>query len=137
MPAKALMEGGCLCKSVRYVISQAPVGSVSCQCTDCQYVGGGFGVASVVALKAAFDITKGGELLKEHELPETGVVRTFATCCGTHVTACNRVHPKWRSVHAGTLDDKRGFRPAVGIWCKNKASFFSLDVPCFDEYPPQ
>jgi len=61
------MTGGCLCKAVRYRISEPPLNVRSCWCRLCQYHGGGNG--TVNALFKAAAVTVDGELREFEPVP--------------------------------------------------------------------
>mmetsp|Transcript_55602 Transcript_55602/g.113656 ORF Transcript_55602/g.113656 Transcript_55602/m.113656 type:complete len:143 (+) Transcript_55602:55-483(+) len=131
--------GKCLCGGVTYKVSAAPVTSLMCICTECQTIGGGFGVGSVVAPQEAVTVETGSDLLQEFQMSGStkGVTRRFCKTCGTHVFANNPAYPLM-AVHAGTLDDASKFEPKVAIWCQSKRVWHRIpeEVPQFDQYPP-
>lgn len=134
------IQGGCLCGHVRYQVNGAPAYQLICVCEQCQKIGGGFGVGSIIVPKTSLVIEKGSDKLKEFivEGSEKGVIRKFCTNCGTHVLAGNAAHPVM-AVHAGTLDDQSSFKPQVVIWCQSMRGHhrFPEGLPQFPQYPPQ
>ena len=134
-------KGGCLCGRVRYGVG-APVYQLICLCGQCQKIGGGFGVGSIVVPKGSITIEEGEEQLQNYAVESggsgKGVIRRFCKHCGTHVFAENAEHPV-TAITAGTLDDANLFKPDVAIWCESKRSFHRLPegLPEFDQYPPQ
>lgn len=115
--------GACLCGGVRFSISNNPVTSLICLCTQCQTIAGGFGVGSVIVPKESVAIDAGGDLLVDFEVPGSvkGVVRRFCKVCGTHIFAANPAYPV-TAVHAGTLAEPGRFQPQVAIWCQSRVS---------------
>ena len=132
------IHGGCLCGAICYVITEAPQFHLLCLCGECQTIGGGYGVGSLIAANSAFQIEKGHEHLVEFVLPDSEVVRRFCRICGTHVTASNGGRPVI-AVHAGTCQSTT-FKPQVAIWCESKKPFHAGAIPAgvhqFDQYPP-
>lgn len=120
----------------------APVYQIMCLCAQCQAIGGGFGVGSIVVPKDSVSFEKGEDQLQDYVVEEggsgKGVTRRFCSTCGTHVLAGNATHPVI-AVSVGTLDDCTIFKPDVAIWCQSKRSFHRIPegVPEFDQYPPQ
>lgn len=129
--------GGCLCGSVKYTLSQPAAYQLMCICTQCQTIGGGFGVGSLIVAKGSVNI-EGNEHLKEFTVPgsEKGVVRQFCVDCGTHLFAFNDAHPV-TAVHGGTLTDTSAFNPQVVIWGKSRRDYhhFPDTIKVFDQYP--
>lgn len=133
------LKGGCLCGSVKYTLNQPALYQLACICTQCQKIGGGFGVGSLIVPKGSVEI-EGTEHVKEFTLPDstTKIVRQFCSNCGTHLFAYGNTHPV-TAVHGGTLDDPSNFNPQVVIWGQSKRPYhcFKESVPIFDQYPPQ
>lgn len=133
------LSGSCLCESVKYTLTQPAAYQLACICTQCQKVGGGFGVGSLIVPKGSVEIT-GNENVKEFVIPgsEKAIVRQFCSNCGTHLFAFGNTHPVI-AVHGGTLTDPSNFNPQIVIWGKSKRPYhsFNENVPVFDEYPPQ
>jgi hypothetical protein len=141
--APVAINGGCLCGGVRYTVTQPPAYSLMCICTQCQAVGGGFGVGSIIVPNNAVAVEKGEEQLQGFKLDSSAstnpnpITRCFCRICGTHVLAKSS-HPV-TAVHAGTLDDPALFKPQVALWCQSKRAChaFPEGVAQFDQYPPQ
>eukprot|EP00658_Telonema_sp_P-2_P028662 TRINITY_DN21921_c0_g1_i1.p1 TRINITY_DN21921_c0_g1~~TRINITY_DN21921_c0_g1_i1.p1 ORF type:complete len:142 (+),score=8.64 TRINITY_DN21921_c0_g1_i1:181-606(+) len=133
------MRGGCLCGAVRYTVAEPPSYQLICVCSQCQVIGGGFGVGSVVVPKEALMVEPGRENLCDFSVPESSVavVRQFCRTCGTHLFASNATFPVV-AVHAGTLSDPALFVPQVALWCQSKRAWHRLPegVAEFDQYPP-
>ena len=80
------IEGGCLCKSVRYRITAEPLTMRLCWCRDCQYLAAGSATANVVFPSEAVTIT--GALSDFISVADSGNVmhRKFCPECGTPMT---------------------------------------------------
>ena len=137
-----MFKGNCLCGKVKYEVSEsvtAPAYQLICCCTQCQTVGGGFGVGSMIFPKDSVKIVEGAEDVREFVLEGSakGVIRRFCSHCGTHMMAFGSTHPVI-AVHAGTLQSPDAFKPQVVIWGKSKRAYhtFPPGIPIFDEYPP-
>ena len=131
--------GGCLCGQVRYQLTAEPLYQLTCVCTQCQALAGGFGQGSWVVPKDALSFESGEDGLKDFTMPgsEKGVVRRFCIHCGTHVVAFGPAHPVV-AVLVGTLDPPAQFSPQIVIWAKSKRPHhvFPPGIPEFPEYPP-
>ena len=90
---KLPITGGCICKSIRYECSVAPLGMGNCHCRDCQY-SSGTGYSSVFAVPAsAVKIT--GKPKYYESFSDTGIkprlcsshlLRSQNPCCNTRFT---------------------------------------------------
>ncbi len=134
--------GQCLCGEVAYSAKSPAAYQIVCICTQCQAIGGGYGVGSFVLSKDSFRVDKGAEHIQEFRVPGSaaGVVRSFCRNCGTHITACNEGHP-FTAINAGTVTVTEDvvFKPQVAIWCQSKRPHhcFPSDLPQFPQYPPK
>ena len=122
------VSGGCLCKSVRYHFSAAPLVSRVCWCRVCQYIGAGSGTVNVCFPKDA--LTVSGELRDYRNIADSGNVmhRRFCPECGTHLFSEAEARPHLVFVRAGTLDDPELIKPSATIWTSSAPSW-----ACFDQ----
>ncbi|MGH7860023.1 MAG: GFA family protein [Candidatus Binatia bacterium] len=86
-----MIEGSCLCGSVRYRVSGRISGIIDCHCSMCRKAAGGpFGSLFLANTKEIE--WQGEELLTRYE-SSPGLVRTFCSRCGTAMTGANLVTP--------------------------------------------
>lgn len=132
------IEGGCLCKSVRYRITAEPLTMRLCWCRDCQYLAAGNATANVVFPSEAVTIT--GALSDFISVADSGNVmhRKFCPACGTPMFSQAEVRPHVMIVRAGTLDDPEQVRPVASIWTESAPGWACLhqDLPHFPRQPP-
>lgn len=132
------IEGGCLCKAVRYRIDAEPMTMRLCWCRDCQYLAAGGAAANVVFPSAA--VTVDGELRDYRSIADSGNVmhRKFCPTCGTPVFSQAEVRPQVIIVRAGTLDDPNLIKPSVNIWTDSAPTWACLNesLPKFPKQPP-
>ncbi len=132
------IEGGCLCKAVRYRIDAEPMTMRLCWCRDCQYLAAGGAAANVVFPSAA--VTVDGELRDYRSIADSGNVmhRKFCPTCGTPVFSQAEVRPQVIIVRAGTLDDPNLIKPSVNIWTDSAPTWACLNesLPKFPQQPP-
>ncbi len=132
------IEGGCLCKSVRYRITAEPLTMRLCWCRDCQYLAAGNATANVVFPIEAVTIT--GALSDFISVADSGNVmhRKFCPECGTPMFSQAEVRPHVIIVRAGTLDDPEQVRPVANIWTESAPGWACLhqDLPHFPRQPP-
>jgi hypothetical protein len=132
------IEGGCLCKTVRYRITAEPLTMRLCWCRDCQYLAAGNATANVVFPSEAVTIT--GALSDFISVADSGNVmhRKFCPECGTPMFSQAEVRPHVIIVRAGTLDDPEQVRPVANIWTESAPGWACLhqDLPHFPRQPP-
>ena len=117
----AVLNGGCLCGAVRYLVDQSMrFRSYACHCTDCQTrSGSAFGIQLSVL---AADLSVAGELVRgEHVQPSGAVAGIFACAkCLTRLYTDNDRRPGIVNLRAGTLDTSRDLFPAAHLWTASK-----------------
>lgn len=132
------IEGGCLCKAVRYRIDAEPIMTRLCWCRDCQYFAAGNASANVVFPSAAVTVT--GELTDYVSRADSGNImhRRFCSKCGTPVFSAAEVRPHIVIVRAGTLDDPKVVKPAVNIWTDSAPDWACMNesLPSFPKQAP-
>jgi hypothetical protein len=104
-------EGGCLCGSVRYVLTAPPNYVYFCHCRDCQRESGSPFVTDMNVDRASLRIT--GPLTRYSRTGDSGrsVHRNFCTACGTTLLTEFDVDPDHVSIKACSLDDPSWVKP--------------------------
>jgi hypothetical protein len=132
------VEGGCLCKAVRYKLTATPVITRTCWCRVCQYIGAGGATVNVCFPSEA--LTVSGELRDYSMVADSGNVshRRFCPACGTHMFSASEARPHLVFVRAGTLDDPQIARPAMTIWTASAPQWacFDASIPQVERQPP-
>ncbi len=120
--------GGCHCRALRYTISEPPLRTYLCHCTDCQNLSGSaFGIGVVV--RAASFTLSGMPRLVQRKLG-SGKIGNRWTCpeCGVWICGDARVHPATgvdqRIVRGGTFDDTRWLKPTTHLWTRSAQPWF-------------
>lgn len=126
------IAGGCLCRSVRYRVTAAPIVTRVCWCRLCQYIGAGSATVNVCFPTSAVAIE--GELRDYRSVADSGNVmhRRFCPACGTHLFSEAEARPHLIFVRAGTLDDREIAKPVATIWTSQAPTW-----ACFDPHLPQ
>lgn len=111
------IEGGCLCRSVRYRVEAEPLAAVACHCRDCQYLSGG-AEANVIVVPSAALAFVCGEPGVYRTRADSGaeVWRSFCPACGTPLLAGSAALPEATAIRVGSLDEAAGFRRQAHIW---------------------
>ncbi len=130
--------GGCLCGSVRYVASAAPLATRICWCRDCQYLAAGGGTVNVCFARENFTVTGALSDYASHAASGNAMHRCFCPRCGTPMFSEAESRPHLIFVRAGTLDDPEWARPSQVIWRASAPSWAHIDAqhPNLDGQPP-
>jgi hypothetical protein len=122
------ITGGCLCRSVRYRITAAPIVTRVCWCRLCQYIGAGGSTVNTCFPSDSLTLT--GELTDYGSIADSGNVmhRRFCPKCGTHVLSEAEARPHLVFVRSGTLDDPEIARPVMTIWTASAPSWACIDA---------
>jgi hypothetical protein len=132
------VRGGCLCGSVRYETSQAPLMNAVCHCVHCQKQSGSAFSTNVVVPAAGFQIA-GATLAAFDDTGASGlaVKRHFCSRCGSPLYTELEASPGVVAVKAGTLDDTSWLRPQVHMWRASAQEWVSIDegAACFERNP--
>ena len=130
---KLPLTGGCICGSVRYEITAAPLSVYACHCIDCRRVTSSAFSIGVVVPASAFRSTGSDPRTAPGGVTEGGRVKTRLICpdCGTWVFGNPRVRDAEtpdmiRVVRGGTLDDTSWLKPSVHIWTRSKQAWVVL-----------
>jgi hypothetical protein len=133
----ATFDGGCFCGKVRYRLTDRPMFTNCCHCTDCQIQTGG-----AFAINAMIEATK-VEMLGEEPIPvrmptESGQPHDIHRCphCQTALWSIYGGRQAVRFMRVSTLDDRHAITPDVHIFTRSKVPWVQLpdDVPAFEVY---
>ena len=132
------ITGGCLCKSVRYRITAAPLVTRVCWCRVCQYLAAGNATVNTCFPSDAVAVE--GEVADYSLIAESGNVmhRRFCPKCGTQIFSAAESRPHLVFVRNGTLDDREVAKPSVTIWVSEAPSWACIDanIPRVAKQPP-
>jgi hypothetical protein len=132
-----MLNGSCLCGTVRYQI-RGPIESIDhCHCSMCRRAhGSAFSTYGRIA-KEALSFLSGADQL-EHFESSDAVTRSFCGRCGSSLLFRHSAAQEFDFIAIGTLDDDPGVRPEAHIFVGSKAAWYSIedDLPQHDEYPP-
>lgn len=133
------LEGGCLCGDVRYEVPGPPLVVALCHCTHCQRQSGAACSVNIGIAKGSLRLLKGETRVYE----DTGssghaVYRHFCGRCGSPIFSDVVARPTLDWLKAGTLDDTRGVRPTLAIWCDSAQVWMDTpaDIRRYPKAPP-
>ena len=132
------IEGGCLCRSVRYSSQVQPLAIMTCHARTAGAVRSAFSVNVMVplaALEFSGDVPATFNDVGASGLPAR---RRFCAKCGSPLYAELDAMPGVVALKAGTLDDPSWARPQTNIWCDSALPWVELDrdAPRFATNPP-
>jgi hypothetical protein len=107
-----LLRGGCLCGSLRYVLSGPPAQTTLCHCSDCRRASGAPFVAWTFFRSGALSWTEG----RPKTFNFAGRERSFCGDCGTPLVFFDPGIPQWFEVSTCSLDDPQPHPPADECW---------------------
>ncbi len=131
------ITGRCRCGAVSYSCAAEPITSVTCSCEDCKVFYGGAMSANLVLPRAAVEIRGQTTYFKVKGDSGQEVSRGFCQTCGTQMFGLPGIAPQLLAVTAGTLDDRKHFKPEMNVFQSNAWPWlhFDQDIVSFPEMP--
>ncbi len=120
-----IVEGGCLCRGIRYRITGNPRSSVTCHCVSCRRASGAPTVAWLTVDRDRFEMLCGGARAVRSS---PGVIRRFCADCGSALTYENSKSPSSIDVTTASLDDPGAFPPTAEVWLDHRISWQPVDA---------
>jgi len=115
-----VIEGGCLCRAVRYRVNGVPVVTSLCHCRTCRLAAGAPSVAWVIFGSRDF-MFSAAQPARFRSSP--GVTRTFCSQCGTSLTYQRDAEADTIDVTTASLDSPDDFAPTREIWIAHKLAW--------------
>jgi len=117
------IDGGCLCGGVRYRLHARPKPGSDCHCEDCRRASGAPYVTWCSVPSKAIEVVR-GELRRVLYATR---LRSFASCCGTHLLIQDEVNSEWIDLTVASLDEPKTLPPVAAIWTEDKLPWVQLD----------
>lgn len=114
------IDGGCLCRAIRYRVAGAPLSSIICHCMTCRRVSGAPTVAWLTVDRAQFQFLSGSASI---HLSSRDVVRRFCGNCGTPLTYENSGSPNTIDITTASLDDPNACPPSMEVWLEHRLNW--------------
>ena len=131
--------GGCLCGSVRFVISESPTTVYACHCSDCQTASGSSFVLAMRVPHGSISVIK-GDVLETIRSREDGREKKIFRCpkCLSALWGKRLDSPEYCTVYVGTLDNSADIEPVGHIWTSDAQDWIHIpeDVLSFEYSPP-
>jgi len=132
------IQGGCLCRAVRFESTADPMITRICWCRVCQYFAAGSATVNVFFPTDTFTVR--GDTRAYRSIADSGnvVIRRFCGECGTPLITQAEVRPHLIGVRAGALDDPDLVQPAMSIWTASAPRWacISESIPRLERQPP-
>jgi hypothetical protein len=123
------IQGGCLCGTMRYVLTAELQGLSDCHCVDCRRSAGAPYVTWGSVRPNEMRIVSGNV----RKVPYAERLRYFAECCGTHLFFKENDGAEWVDVTVASLDEPSSYAPQKSVWTEDKLPWVTLDpkLPSF------
>ena len=118
-----MIEGGCFCGALRYVITGNPMYETNCHCSICRRVSGAPYLTWFTVKKTAFMLLKG---TPQRFRSSVGGARGFCAICGTHLFYENSGSDEEIDVTTCSLDNVEQFPPKDHTWVKSKPTWVHI-----------
>lgn len=117
MTSRNGVEGGCLCGSVRFAVSEALAPAACCHCSDCRKTtGSAFDISIPVSLGSSTVLSGSPRGFTKAGDSGTKLTRHFRPDCGSPPYTSSGRHPDRVYVKAGSLNDPSRVMPAYQSW---------------------
>jgi hypothetical protein len=132
-----MLQGSCLCGTVRYEVDGELGPIVLCHCSMCRKAQGGAFAVTAPVDAARFRIVAGEQTLTGYpSSPQKR--RWFCSRCGSPIYSRNEARPGVVRLRIGTLDTKLAARPGAHIHVASKSEWFEIldDLPQHAGFEP-
>ncbi len=135
MTDKTVHEGGCLCRTVRYRVTGAPMWVAHCHCESCRKASGSAVVTWAGYTRETFEVAEGWPV---RFASSPGVTRSFCPHCGTPLTYETERRPGKVDVTVGSLDEPAEFAPTAHVWESERVAWLHIadDLPRHEQTGP-
>jgi hypothetical protein len=122
----APFSGGCVCGSIRYVCSRAPVATLNCHCLDCQRSSGAPFASGIIVRMSDMTITGTPKTYSARASSGGLATRSFCSDCGSPLFTRGETAPEVMSIRFPTLDNPSEFQPMLDIWTSSAQPWVCL-----------
>ena len=120
-----MLQGSCLCGTVRYEIRGTPRAMYHCHCSTCRKANGASFATNLAVATGDFAIVAGEEALTAFE-SSPAKHRYFCGRCGSPIYSHAQRTKHMVSVRGGTLDGDPGLRPVAHGYTASKAPWTEI-----------
>jgi hypothetical protein len=119
------VQGGCLCRAIRYRVEGTPSSISICHCRSCRLASGAPAVSWFVVSRAQFKLVSGALAIHQSSRP---VHRGFCRNCGTQLTYEHESRPETIELTTASLDDPGRLQPTMEIWLSAKLPWVATNA---------
>ena len=119
-----MIEGSCLCGSVRYRIEGQPALMYHCHCDTCRAASGASYATNILVPTESL-VIEGRDVLSSFE-SSPRKRRYFCSRCGSPIYSHSESMPAMVSVRCGTLKTDPGLAPSYHAWVGSKAPWTTI-----------
>ncbi len=137
-PRAGFTDGSCLCGSVAFELTGAPVRAMNCHCSRCRLGRGAAHATNYFYKLDQFRWTRGEAEVTEYKVPDAKFhAVAFCSKCGSKVPRISAERGVV-NVPAGSLDTDPGVQPSAHIFVADKAPWFRItdSLPQHAQMPP-
>jgi len=134
-----VLEGGCLCRAIRYRLTGPSLFVSQCCCKDCQKATG-TGHTTIVGIHKSQLAIEGTPATYTNQGDTGGsVTRHFCGTCGGRLYTSGDLPGEFVMVQAGSLDDPGAVTPESVIYLKDAVAWDHFDpaIPKFETMQPR
>lgn len=131
-----MVEGSCLCGSIKYQVELIPDMIFNCHCKFCRKAHGADYATVAIANARTLTISDQNNNLREH-LNGAGGYRAFCAICGTRLMNYAPDKNLYFSVALSTIDTPLDLKPVAHVNAESKASWCVPyeGIPSFPKLP--
>jgi len=133
---QAVIEGGCLCGTVRFSLNNEFAKFYLCHCSQCRKITGSSNAANLFTAPQNIEWLSGQASMKRFDYPGRDFTSVFCTECGSGLPYLSK-SGKSLIVPAGSLNDEPNIAPQANIFWLERTAWFEPGVSAehFDGFP--
>ncbi len=117
------LTGHCLCRTVAFEISAAPLRVLYCHCESCRRATSAPVAAFLIVQRAGFRYTRG---MPRHYASSPGVRRSFCEACGTPLAYETEQRPDQIDLYVCSLSDPSVISPHQHVFAEEQLPWFEV-----------
>jgi len=131
-----MIEGGCLCGCIKFVVDQALEDISYCHCSICRKSSGSAFAAYGATLIRNFKWLLGEDRLSEFKVSDD-LIKLFCSSCGSTLVTHHQSEPEIYHVSLGCLNNTAKLKPQYHQFFNSKANWYQADddLPKYREWP--
>ena len=122
-----ILNGGCLCGTVRYAIKDEFRLFHLCHCIQCRRITGSAYAANLFTDLKHLEWTKGQDLIRQFEFPKREFTKVFCTLCGSGLPFPSNDGLSI-IIPAGSLDEEPSIKPMRNIFWEEHVTWFDAGM---------